>query len=71
MITDAPWYEPNDGILNDLGMTTDKEEIKQLGVKYSNRLNKHPNALAKDLMSQPIRNKRLKRFAPNDLPGRF
>jgi hypothetical protein len=30
-----------------------------------------PLALALDLMSQPIRNRRLKRFAPNDLPGRF
>jgi hypothetical protein len=33
MITDAPWYVPNDVIRNDLGMTTVKEEIKQLSVK--------------------------------------
>jgi hypothetical protein len=71
MIADAPWYGPKDVIRNDLGMTTVKEEIKQLSVKYCDRLNKHPNALAIDLMSQPIRNRRLKRFAPNDLPGRF
>jgi exonuclease III len=71
MITNAPWYVPNDVIRNDLGMTTIKEEIKQLSFKYSNRLNKHPNALARDLMSQPIRNRRLKRFAPNDLLDRF
>ncbi|PNF15162.1 hypothetical protein B7P43_G14817, partial [Cryptotermes secundus] len=50
---------------------TVKEEIKQLSVKYSNRLNKHPNALATDLMSQPILNRRLKCFAPNDPLGRF
>jgi hypothetical protein len=71
MITDAPWYVPNEVVRNDRGMTTVKEELKQLSVKYSNRLNKHPKALAIDLMSQPIRNRRLKRFAPNDLPGRF
>jgi hypothetical protein len=62
---------PNDVIRNDLGMTTAKEEIKQLSVKYSKILSKIPNASAIDLMSQPIRNRRLKRFAPNDLPGRF
>ena len=71
MITNAPWYVPNNVIRNDLGMTTVKEEIKELSVKYSNRLNKHPNALAIDLMSQPIRSRRLKRFTPNDLPTRF
>jgi hypothetical protein len=69
MITDAPWYVPNDVIRNDLGITTIKEEIKQLSAKYSNRLSNHPNALALDLMSQPIRDRRLKRFAPNNLPG--
>jgi hypothetical protein len=71
MIADAPWYVPNDVIRNDLGVTTVKEAIKQLSVKYSDRLKKHPNALARDLMSQPIRNRRLKRFKPNDLPNRF
>jgi hypothetical protein len=32
MITDAPWYVPNDVIRKDLGVTTVKEEIKQLSV---------------------------------------
>jgi hypothetical protein len=40
VILDAPWYVPNDVIRNDLGMTTVEEEIKQLSVKYSNRLSK-------------------------------
>lgn len=71
MVADAPWYVPNDVIRNDLGMTTVKEEIKQLSIKYSARLNEHPNTLAIDLMSQPIRNRRLKRFTPNDLLDRF
>jgi hypothetical protein len=62
---------PKDVIRNDLGMTTLKEEIKQLSVKYSDSLNKHPNALTIDIMSQPIRNRWPERFTPNDLPDRF
>jgi hypothetical protein len=37
----------------------------------ANQPNPTPHALAIDFMSQPIRNKRLKRFMPNDLLDRL
>lgn len=68
-IVDAPWFVPNVVIHNDLHIETVKSEIKNLSAKYKDRLQEHPNALARALLSAPSV-KRLKRFDPLDLPNR-
>lgn len=70
IITNAPWYMPNEHINRDLQMKTVKEEIASYAQKYDIRLQNHPNRLAKNLM-RPQANRRLKRHTPSDLRTRF
>lgn len=70
MITNAPWYVPNEVILDDLKMPSVKEEILRYSQNYHKRLSVHPNPLAVRLLSSVI-TRRLKRHKPQDLPNRF
>ena len=70
MVTNAPWYVPNDIISTDLNMPSVKEEIFLYSKKYQARLSKHPNRLATNLLIPEV-TRRLKRNKPLDLPDRF
>lgn len=70
VMTNAPWYVPNNYIRNDLQIPTVKEEISNFAQKYQQRLLQHPNNLAKSLRRIPAR-RRLKRYIVSDLPTRF
>lgn len=49
IITGTPWYVPNKIIKDDLHILNVKDEIKKHGLRYMDRLEKHPNRLAKKL----------------------
>jgi hypothetical protein len=70
MIVDAPWYVPNTLILRDLHCPTIAEEIRHFSSHYGARLRTPPNHLAANLLGEPVY-RRLCRYLPNDLPGRF
>ena len=70
-IVDAPWYVPNTVLHKDLSVSTVREEIKKCSVKYSRRLQVHPNELAVSLLRHEEEVRRLKRFKPSDLSDRF
>lgn len=70
VITNAPWYVPNNVIANDLNMPTVKEEVSYFSLKYNHRLNLHPNKLVPHLLHPEV-TRRLKRKKPVDLPQRF
>jgi hypothetical protein len=70
MIVDAPWYVPNSLIRRDLRCPTVKEEIRRYSYHYGARFRTHPNHLAVNLLRLPD-NRRLFRYLPNDLPGRY
>lgn len=62
---------PNTVLHKDLSVSTVREEIKQCSVKYSRRLQAHPNELAASLLTHEDEVRRLKRFKPSDLSDRF
>lgn len=70
VITNAPWFVPNNILHNDLKITTVEEEVKKYSIQYKERLQIHPNELATSLMD-PTGTSRLKRYKPSDLPSRF
>jgi hypothetical protein len=70
LIADAPWYVPNNYIRHDLQVPSIKEEISRSSLRYYKRLTSHPNDQVLALMAIPS-NRRLQRYAPNILPGRF
>jgi hypothetical protein len=70
MIADAPWYVPNLILRQDLQIPSIKEEIRRFSIKYSSRLQTHPNCLAVRL-AEPPEHRRLKRHLPTDLITRF
>jgi hypothetical protein len=45
LIVDAPWYESNSVIRNDLQMPTVQEEISRFSSHYNVRISVHPNEL--------------------------
>lgn len=67
MVANAPWYITNRQLHHDLKIPTIKEEITDKIKSYSNRLELHPNVLAKHLMQAKTTFKRIKRRAPQDL----
>jgi hypothetical protein len=69
LIADAPWYVPNNYIRHDLQVPSIKEEISHSSLRYYKRLTTHPNDQVLALMAIPV-NRRLRRYAPKDLPGR-
>jgi len=55
-------------LYHDLNVPYVRDEIKKLSQRYADRLEKHPNILAIDLMSDAeIQSRRLKRKLPQDL----
>jgi len=70
IITDAPWYVPNEAIRRDLQLPTVKEVITLHYTKYFERLNSHPNTLATEL-NNPDNTRRLRRHNVTDLNDRF
>jgi hypothetical protein len=70
-IVDAPWYVPNTVLHKDFSVSTVREEIKKCSVKYSHRLQVHPNELATSLINYDDEVRRLKRFKPTDVSDRF
>lgn len=70
IITQGPWFVPNSLIARDLKVPTVKEEIKHQYMKYSTRLQAHPNPIVTDL-TQLVPHRRLKRHYPGDSLYRF
>ena len=59
IITDAPWCVPNEVIIRDLQVLSVRQEVQNYSVTYRQRLNDHPNSLAKSLFRRPNYNCRL------------
>jgi hypothetical protein len=70
LIVDAPWYESNSVIRNDLQIPTIKEEISRFSSHYNVRISVHPNELIASLTEPPIQ-RRVRRYWPHDLLVRF
>ena len=66
----APWYVPNTVLKSDLQVPTIRQEVKNYSATYQ-RLDVHPNSLAKVLFLSQTCNHRLKRHYPADLATRF
>ena len=61
IITNAPWFVPNEIIRNDLNIKTVEEEITRIRSRYKDRLKTHPNKLAA-VLHRNRENSRLKKF---------
>ena len=70
-ITDTPWYVPNAVIKRDLQVLTVRQEVRNYSVTYRQRLDDHPNSLAKSLFQRTNCNRRPKRHYAADLATRF
>jgi len=71
IITDAPWYVLNAVIKRDLKVLSVRQEVRNYSVTYRQRLDDHPNRLAKSLFQITHYNRRLKRYYPADLATGF
>ena len=71
IITGALWYVPNTVLKSDLQVPTVRQEVKHYSATYRQRLDVHPNSLAKILFLSRTCNRRLKRHYPADLSTRF
>jgi len=71
IITDAKWYVPNAVIKRDLKVLSVRQEVRNYSVTYRQRLDDHPNRLAKSLFQTTNYNRRLKRYYSADLATRF
>jgi len=67
IITDAPWYLPKAVIKRDLKVLLVRQEVRNYTVTYRQRLDDHPNRLAKPLFQRTHYNRRLKRYYPAEL----
>jgi hypothetical protein len=67
MISVAPWYVSNQTLHEDLKIPLIKDMIKSTINKYKNRTSVHENQLIKDLFTQTLEKRRLKRIWPEDL----
>lgn len=67
MLTNAPWFVPNELLHRDLRMPTVKQEIERYIKSYKLRISHHPNKLAQTLMNDQKAARRLKRKIPQDL----
>ena len=67
IITDAAWYVPNAVIKRDLKVLSVRQTVRIYSVTDHQRLDDHPNRLAKSLFQGPAPNRRLKRCYPADL----
>jgi hypothetical protein len=71
IVTDAPWYVPNAVTKRDLKVPSVRQEVRNYSVTYRQRLDGHPNRLAKSLFPRTNHSRRLKRCYPADLATRF
>jgi hypothetical protein len=71
IITDAPRYVPNAVIKRDLEVLSVRQEVGNCSVTYRQRLDDHPNRLAKSLFQRTTYNRRLKRYYAADLATTF
>ena len=71
IITDAPRYVPNVVIKRDLQVLSVGQEARNYSVTCRQRIDHHPNTLAKSLPQTTNSNRRLKRYYPADLATRF
>jgi len=58
---------PNAVIIRGLQVLSVRQEVRNYSVTYRQRLNDHPNSLAKSLFQRPNYNRRIKRYYPADL----
>jgi len=71
IITDASRYVPNAVIIRDLQVLSVRQEVCNCSVTYRQRLNDHPNSLAKSLFQRTKCNRSLKRYCPAGLATRY
>jgi len=71
LIMDAPCYVQNAVIKRDLKVLLVRQKVRNYSVTYRQRLDDHPNRLAKFLFHRTRYNLRLKRYYPADLATRF
>jgi hypothetical protein len=71
IITDAPWYVPNAVIKRDLQVLSVRQEVGNYSVTCRQRLDDHPNSLAKSLLQRTDYSRGLKWYYPADLATRF
>jgi hypothetical protein len=67
MITGAPWYVSNQTLHEDLKIPLIQDIIKSNIYKYKDQTIAHENLLTKDLFTQTLEERRLKRIWPEDL----
>jgi hypothetical protein len=67
MISGAPWYVSNQTLHEDIKIPLIQDMVKSNINKYKNRTSVHENQLIKDLSTQTIEERRLKRIWPEDL----
>jgi hypothetical protein len=67
MITGAPWYVSNQTLHEDLKIPLIQDIIKSNINKYKERTTVHENRHIKDLVTQTLEERRLKRIWPEDL----
>jgi hypothetical protein len=67
MISGAPWYVSNQTLHEDLKIPFLQDMIKSNINKYKNHTSVHENQLIKDLFTQTLEERRLKRIWPEDL----
>jgi len=49
IITDAPWYVPNEVIIRDLYVLSVRQQVLSYTVTYGQRINDNPSSLTKSL----------------------
>jgi hypothetical protein len=67
MISGAPWYVSNQTLHEDLKIPLIQNMIKSNTNKYKTRTSVNENQHIKDLFTQTIEERRLKRIWPEDL----
>lgn len=67
LITDSPWYIRNDDIHRDLNITTVSDEIAISAKRHAQRLLQHTNEELRDVIRNPMQQRRLRRTLPTDL----
>lgn len=70
-ISESPWYVCNDDIHRSLEVPTVRTEIVRFSDKYLNRLERHPNSSALNLLDNSENINRLKRQNVLELKYRF
>ena len=70
-ITDAPWYVSNAVLKRDLKVLSVKQGVRNYSVTYRQRLDDHPNRMAKCLFQRTNYKRRFKRYYNADQTTTF